>query len=104
MLDPIKETPEDFKIFITSADKSTSQIRHDMEDTIKQYVATLLQFTQIQTRTNKDEVKNDLDTFLRETGYTVEKLSYEISPIYKTTMDKLMFKKSGWQLVVKVKK
>lgn len=104
MLDPIKETPEDFKIFITSADKSTSQIRHDMEDSIKQYLGTLLQFTQIQTRTTKDEVKNDLDTFLRETGYTVEKLSYEISPIYKTTMDKLMFKKSGWQLVVKVKK
>lgn len=98
MLDPIKETPEDFKIFIGTADKSTSQIRHDVGDTIGQYVATLIKFTQIQTRATKDEVKNDINTFLSETGYTLDKLNLEIAPIYKTTLDKLMFKKSGWEL------
>jgi len=104
MLDPIKETPEDFKIFVGAGDKTTSQVRHDVEDTLGQYLKTLILFTQIQTKGTKDEVKNDLDTFLRETDYTVEKLGFEISPIYKTTMDKIMFKKSGWQLTMKPKK
>ena len=104
MLDPIKETPEDFKIFISSGDKTTSQVRHDLEDTIVQYMKTLVQFTQIQTRGTKEEVRNDLDTVLRDTEYTVDKLSFEITPIYKGALDKLMFKKSGWKLSPKAKK
>lgn len=104
MLDPIKETPEDFRIFIGAGDKTTSQVRHDLEDTLGQYMKTLVKFTQIQTRGSKEEVRNDLDTVLRPTDYTIEKLGLEISPVYKNTMDKLMFKKSGWELVVKAKK
>lgn len=98
MLDPMKETPEDFKIFIGSGDKSTSQIRHDVEETLVQYIKTLIQFTQIQTKATKDEVKNDIDGFLAETQYNIHKLGYEVSPVYKTTLDKLMFKKSGWEI------
>lgn len=105
MLDPIKEATEDFKIFISAGDKSTSQIKHDVEDTIIQYLRTLMQFTQIQTKTTKDEVVNDLNTFLRDMDYTIEKLGFEVTPIYKNTLDKIMFKKSGWELsAIKVKK
>jgi hypothetical protein len=104
MLDPIKEVSEDFKMFISAADKTTSQVRHDVEDALVQYIKTLVQFTQIQTKGTKDEVKNDLNTFLRETDYTIEKLGFEPTPVYKTTLDKIMFKKSGWQLSVKTKK
>lgn len=105
MLDPIKEATEDFKIFISAGDKSTSQIKHDVEDTIIQYLRTLMQFTQIQTKTTKDEVVNDLNTFLRDMDYTIEKLGFEVTPIYKNTLDKIMFKKSGWELTaIKVKK
>ena len=104
MLDPIKEQTEDFKIFIGAGDKSTSQIRHDVEDTLNQYLKTLMQFTQMQTKANKEEVKNDLNTFLRETEYTIDSLGLEVNPVYKSTMDKLMFKKSGWELATKPKK
>ena len=52
----------------------------------------------------KEEVKNDLNTFLRETEYTIDSLGLEVNPVYKSTMDKLMFKKSGWELATKPKK
>lgn len=104
MLDPIKEQTEDFKIFIGASDKSTSQIRHDVEDTLGQYLKTLMQFTQMQTKASKEEVKNDLNTFLHGTEYTIDTLGLEVNPIYKSTMDKLMFKKSGWELGTKPKK
>jgi hypothetical protein len=98
MLDPEKSVPEDYKLFLTSSDKSTSQIRHDIEETLTQYIRTLVSFEQMQKRGTKNEIKQDLEIFLSETGYTLETLRIEIAPTYKTTMDKIIFKRSGWEL------
>lgn len=98
MLDPEKTVPEDYRIFLTSSDKATSQIRHDIEETLVQYMHTLVSFSQMQKKGTKDELKLDLNGFLGDTGYTLESLHLEVSPTYKTTMDKIMFKRSGWEI------
>lgn len=98
MLDPEKNVPEDYKIFLASSDKSTSQIRHDIEETLVQYIRTLVSFVQMQKKGTKNELKQDLETFLIDTGYTLETLRQEVVPTYKNTMDKIIFKKSGWEL------
>lgn len=74
MLDPEKTIPEDYRIFLTSSDKSASQIQHDLEETLSQYLMTLTSFTQMQKKATKDELKLDLNSFLSETGYTLEAL------------------------------
>lgn len=98
MLDPDKNMLEDYRLFLSASDKSTSQIRHDIEETLSQYLKTLVSFAQMQRKTTKNELKQDLETFLAETGYTLETLRLEIAPTYKTTMDKIIFKRSGWEL------
>jgi hypothetical protein len=52
----------------------------------------------MQKKATKDELKTDLNGFLSDTSYTLESLHFEIAPTYKSTMDKLMFKHSGWEL------
>lgn len=98
MLDPEKSIPEEYRLFISSSDKPTSQIRHDVEETIGQYLHTLVSFSQMQKKTSKDDIKVDLNSFLSDTGYTLESLHFEIAPTYKSTMDKIMFKRSGWEI------
>ncbi len=98
MLDPEKNVPEDYRLFLASSDKVTSQLRHDIEETLAQYLHTLVAFAQMQKKSTKDELKVDLNSFLADTGYTVETLHFEIAPTYKGTMDRIMFKHSGWEL------
>jgi len=98
MLDPEKSVPEDYRLFLTSSDKSASQVRHDIEETLGQYLRTLVSFAQMQKKGTKNELKQDLESFLSDTGYTLETLRIEIAPTYKTTMDKIIFKRSGWEL------
>lgn len=98
MLDPQKDVPEDYRLFLASSDKAASQIRHDIEETLSQYLKTLVSFAQMQKKATKDELKLDLNGFLSDTGYTLESLHFEIAPTYKSTMDKIMFKRSGWEL------
>jgi hypothetical protein len=98
MLDPEKNIPEDYHMFLSSSDKSASQVRHDIEETLSQYLHTLVSFDQMQKKATKDELKTDLHTFLGDTWYTLENLHMEIIPTYKNTMDKIMFKRSGWEL------
>lgn len=50
MLDPEKSVPEDYRLFLASSDKSTSQIRHDIEETLTQYIRTLVSFEQMQKK------------------------------------------------------
>jgi hypothetical protein len=52
----------------------------------------------MQKKGTKDELKLDLNGFLSDTGYTLDTLHFEIAPTYKSTMDKIMFKRSGWEL------
>lgn len=98
MFDPEKNISEDFRSFVAASDKSTTQIRHDVEETLVQYVKTFLSFSDLQKKQKKDEVKASLDGFLSETGYTLATLGYDISAIYKHTLDMLLMKKSGWEL------
>jgi hypothetical protein len=98
MLDPEKNIGEDYKLFLSSSDKSTSQICHDIEETLSQYLQTLITFTQMQKKEKKEDIKLDLTSFLSDTGYTLETLHKEIVPTYKNGMDKVMFKRSGWEL------
>lgn len=98
MLDPDKNISEEYRLFLGSSDKSTSQVRRDIEETLGQYLHTLVSFAQMQKKATKDDLKLDLNAFLVDTGYTLETLHFEIEPTYKTTMDHIMFKKSGWEL------
>jgi hypothetical protein len=98
MLDTDKNMLEDYRLFLSASDKSTTQIRHDIEETLTQYIKTLVSFAQMQQKGTKNELKQDLETFLTDTGYTLETLHLEIAPTYKTTMDKIIFKRSGWEL------
>lgn len=98
MFDPEKTIPEDFKLFVSSSDKSTSQIRRDIEETLGQYLHTLIGFAQMQKKNTKNELRQDLNSFLRETGYTLESLGLEIAPTYRNTLAKIFFRRSGWEL------
>lgn len=53
MLDPEKNVPEEYKLFLTSSDKPASQIRHDIEETLTQYVRTLVAFSQCRKKEQK---------------------------------------------------
>lgn len=98
MLDPDKNISEDYRLFLSASDKSTSQVRHDVEETLGQYLRTLISFAQMQKKGTKNELKQDIESFLGDTGYTLETLHLEIAPTYKTTMDKIIFKRSGWEI------
>ncbi len=81
------------------SDKTLSQIQHDVEETLLQYVNTLILFSQVQNKSEKDEVLHELNTFLFPVGYSVENMGYKIAPIYKGVFDRIRFKKSGWELL-----
>jgi len=98
MLDPEKTLPEDYRLFLASSDKSTSQIQHDIEETLSQYLHTLIAFAQMQKKEKKEDIKLDLNGFLGNTRYTLETLHIDIVPTYKNAMDKVMFKRSGWEI------
>jgi len=61
MLDPDKSVPEDYRLFLSSSDKSASQIRSDIEETLVQYIRTLVSFSQMQKKEKKDDIKLDLN-------------------------------------------
>jgi hypothetical protein len=61
MLDPDKSIPEDYRLFLSSSDKSASQIRSDIEETLVQYIRTLVSFSQMQKKEKKDDIKLDLN-------------------------------------------
>lgn len=98
MLDPEKSTPEDYRLFLAASDKSTSQIRRDIEETLRQHLQTLVAFEQIQKKSNKNEVKQDLEWFLSNTLYTLESLRLSIAPVYRGIIDKIILRRSGWEL------
>lgn len=104
MLDPQKDAPEDYRVFLSASDKPTTQVRNDVEETIMQYLQTLTSFSQMQKKGTKEELRLELNGFLAETGYTVETLHIEISPTYKNIMEKMTFKHSGWQIQRKIPK
>ena len=97
MLDPVKDMTEDYRAFISSGDKLTSDIKHDTENTLTEYITTLVSLGQMQKKT-KEEIRDNVNSFIQETEYTLTKLSLEISPIYNSTLDKMMFKKAGWKV------
>ena len=97
MLDPVAKLLKISKIFVGSGDKSTSQIRHDLEETLVQYIKTLIQFTKSKQKQPKMMSKTISMVSSVRRSIRFPKLGYEVSPVYKTTLDKLMFKKSGWK-------
>jgi hypothetical protein len=98
MLDPEKTTPEDYRLFLAASDKSTSQIRRDIEETLRQHLNTLVAFEQIQKKSNKNEVRQDLEWFLSNTLYTLESLRLSIAPVYRGIIDKIILRRSAWEL------
>lgn len=107
MLDPDKNLSDEYRLFLSASNKPLAQVQKDIEETLSQYLHTLVSFDQMQKKAKKDEIKQDLASFLGKTGYTLESLHFEINPTYKTAMDKVIFKHSGWELKavpVKVKK
>ena len=53
----------------------------------------------MQKKKTKNELSQDLLSFLGETGYTMETLGLGIAPTYRTILDKIIFRRSGWKLV-----
>lgn len=104
MLDPQKEIPEDCRTFLSTSDKPITQVRNDVEETIMQYLQTLISFQQMQKKGTKEELRLELNGFLAETGYTIETLHVEITPTYKNVIEKMTFKHSGWQIQRKIPK
>lgn len=107
MLDPDKNLTEEYRLFLSSSNKPLTLVTKEVEETLVQYVMTLVSFEQFQKKQKKDELKLDINGFLQKTWYTLDTLHLEIEPTYKTTMDKVMFKHSGWEIKpvpVKIKK
>jgi len=98
MLDPEKETPEDFKILLSLCTKTSSEVRNDIREALVQYITVIALFQDMQAKTTKADAVKVIEDFIKETGYKLEELGYSVEPLYKNSLDHIMFKKSGWEL------
>jgi hypothetical protein len=71
MLDPDKNLTEEYRLFLSASNKPLTQVKKDIEETLAQYLHTLVSFNQMQKKEKKDEINLDLASFLGKTGYTL---------------------------------
>ena len=94
-LDPVKEASEDFKMFISLCGKTSTELRHDIRETLAQYITIMIQTSDMQAKASKNDVEGEMTKFMQGTGYTLKDLGYDVHQIYNNNMDSVMFKQSG---------